>query len=418
MIYFYNFVNLLLLPVYFLFLIVRVLKQKDNTKSIIQRLCICPALRPKGKLIWIHAASVGESMIAITLVKALKKIHKKTNFLVTTGTLSSAQILEKWLPKGVQHQYTPLDNIIIVRKFLSHWNADLGIFIESEFWPCLISESAKRFDLLLVNARLSNKSYNRWIAQKRIFQSLVNKFKTVVVQSKDDLDKYRKLGYNKAKNLGNLKFANKELEVDKRKLDALYKALGNKKIFVASSTHKEDEEATLNVIQQLKQAKINYYPIIILRHPERRNEIKNQCIKLNLKFSIRSDNATPSINDDLYIVDSFGELGLFYSLASIVFVGGSFKRGGHNLLEPSYFDNVIILGPDMSNFQNIADDMISQEAATQVQNSSELANKIRFFLDSKRHKDVAKLSTNARNFVDNRIKVLDNYISEIDKFIK
>jgi len=418
MIFLYNLLNLLILPLYFVILIFRIFKQKDNALSVIQRLCLSIPSRPQGKLIWLNAASVGESMVAITLVKALKKSHPKVNFLVTTGTLSSAGILKTWLPKGVNHQFTPLDNIITVRRFLNNWKIDLGIFIESEFWPCLITESAKRFNLLLVNARLSNKSYSRWLKQKWIFQLLAKKFKNIIVQSNSDLDKYKALGSSKVKNLGNLKFANKELEVDKRKLSALEKLFKDKKIFVISSTHKEDEEVALDIIHKFKQEKIDYYPIIILRHPERRDEIKNQCRKLGFKFSIRSNSSKPSLDDDLYIVDSFGELGLFYSLAFMVFVGGSFKRGGHNLLEPAYFDNIIILGPDMSNFQNIADDMISCSAAIQIRDADSLASTIRFFLNDKDSPKGMEFSKNARKFVDNRARVLENYISEINKFIK
>ncbi len=417
-IHFYNLINFILFPVYFLVLLVRIIKKKDNVQSITQRLGGAMALRPAGQLIWMHAASVGESMVAITLVKALNKLHPGSSYLITTGTLSSADILTRWLPANARHQFTPIDNLIIVKKFIAHWKPDLGIFIESEFWPCLISESAKKFDLVLVNARLSDKSYARWQKRKALFQNIVNNFKNVIVQSKTDLEKYQNLGCNKILNLGNLKFANKELEVDKGKLQKLQKIFSNKKIFVASSTHREDEEVTLSIIQDFKQKNINYYPIIVLRHPERRDEIARQCVKLGLSFSLRSSGNLPSLEDDLYIVDSFGELGLFYSLAFMSFIGGSFKHGGHNLVEPAYFDNIIIFGPDMSNFQNIADDMISSKAALQINNSAELADRIEFFLDKNNKKDASEFSNNARNFVDNREETLARYIAEIEKFLK
>lgn len=415
---FYNLINLILFPVYFLVLIVRMIKKKDNVQSITQRLGGAMVVRPAGQLIWMHAASVGESMVAITLVRALNKLHPRSNYLITTGTLSSADILARWLPANAQHQFIPIDNLIIVKKFIAHWRPDLGIFIESEFWPCLISESAKKFDLVLVNARLSDKSYARWQKRRVLFQNIVNNFKNVIVQSKSDLEKYQNLGCNRVLNLGNLKFANKELEVDKGKLQKLQKIFFNKRIFVASSTHREDEEVTLSIIQDFKQKNIDYYPIIVLRHPERRDEISRQCVKLGLKFSLRSGGNLPSLEDDLYIVDSFGELGVFYSLAFISFIGGSFKHGGHNLVEPAYFDNIIIFGPDMSNFQNIADDMISSKAALQINNSVELADRIEFFLDKKNNKKASEFSKNARNFVDNREETLANYIEEIEKFLK
>ncbi|MDP4708700.1 MAG: 3-deoxy-D-manno-octulosonic acid transferase [Rickettsiaceae bacterium] len=410
--------NFILFPVYFVVLLVRLIKKKDNIKSITQRLGGDMTARPSGRLIWMHAASVGEAMVAITLVRELNKQYPNSNYLITTGTLSSADILAKWLPNNAMHQFTPIDNLLVVQKFINHWKPDLGIFIESELWPCLIQVAASRFNLILVNARLSDKSYERWQRRREIFQQIVGNFKNILVQSKSDLDKYRDLGCNKILNLGNLKFANKELEVDKKQLQELQMLLAKKKIFVASSTHHEDEEVTLSIIKNFKQKNINYYPIIVLRHPERRDELAKRCVKLGLSYSIRSEEAMPSLEKDLYIVDSFGELGLFYSLAFMSFVGGSFKHGGHNLMEPAYFDNVIVLGPDMSNFQNIADDMFSSKAALQINNAQELAEKIEFFFDKKHQQEANEFSKNARNFVLNRDETLGCYMQEIGKFLK
>ena len=415
---FYNAINLLLLPLYILLLFVRIIKAKDNWISFKQRLGFAGKHRLAGKLLWIHAASVGESMVAITLIRALSALYPKYNFLVTTGTLSSAQILEKSLPPNASHQFTPIDNFFVVRKFLNHWKPDLGIFIESELWPCLITQSASKCNMILVNARLSDKSYKRWKSHQWLFKLIIDNFKKVIVQSKTDLYKYQQLGCSDPINLGNLKFANKELEVDQQTFLSFKNLFGNKKIFVAASTHKEDEDVTLQVITKFKQTKIDYFPIIVLRHPERRDELVAQCNTLGLKFSIRSNQPLPSLDDDLFIVDSFGELGLFYSLAFIVFVGGSFKRGGHNLVEPAYFDNIILLGPDMSNFQNIADEMIEKQAAFQVQTGNDLALKIKFFLNTNNMKESARYRKNALEFVSDRKKTLNNYLKEIGRFLQ
>jgi 3-deoxy-D-manno-octulosonic-acid transferase len=410
--------NFILLPVYFLIFAVRIAKKKDTIKSVQQRIGLNFPHRMNGDLIWIHAASVGEAMVAITLVQGLNKIYPKKNYLITTGTLSSAGILKKWLPKNAIHQFIPIDNWLFVQKFLKYWQPNLGIFIESELWPCLITQAAKQCNLILVNARLSDKSYRIWQNHKSVFRRIISNFKSVLVQSKSDLEKYKNLGCINAVNLGNLKFANKELEVNKEELKKLQNIFNGKKIFVASSTHKEDEEIILNIIKGLKNKNINYYPIIILRHPERKEEIKKHCIDLNLSFSVRSEVAAPLMDRDLYIVDSFGELGLFYTLAFVSFVGGSFKRGGHNLMEPAYFDNVIILGPDMTNFQNIADEMIESRAALQIKDDKELTNKILFFFNDTNHKEALEFAKNAHNFVANRKDTIDNYIIEIGKFLK
>ncbi len=416
--YLYNLLNLILFPFYLIILIIRVCKKKDDLHSVVERLSSNMKRRLGGKLIWVHVASVGESVVAITLVNALNKLKLKYNFLITTGTLSSANILKKCLPKNASQQFVPLDNYFVIRKFINHWKPDLGIFIESELWPCLITESAKHFKLILLNARLSDKSYARWKKRKKIFQFIVSHFKKVIVQSKVDLKKYQNLGYSEAINLENLKFTNKELKVDNNKLKSLKKVLANKKIFVAGSTHYEDEEVTLQMIKFFKKKNIEYYPIIILRHPKRRTEVARQCEKMDLSFSLRSATAIPSLNDDLYIVDSFGELGLFYSLSHITFIGGSFKHGGHNLVEPAYFKNVIIFGPDMSNFQNIADDMISNQVAMQIKNGKQLIQQVEFLLNDINDKEVLKYSENAVRFVKNREKILKNYIEQIKKFLE
>ncbi len=487
LIYLYNAINILLLPLYILLIFIRIIKAKDNWSSFKQRLGFASKQRlfrehipfsslnqtldssevlleipfkegsgirllsklaneeqmhhsvlkvredlstgmttqlplvvefGKQSIVWIHAASVGESMVAITLIRALSVSYPKYNFLVTTGTLSSAQILEKSLPKNATHQFTPMDNLLVVRRFLNHWKPDLGIFIESELWPCLITQAANKCDLILVNARLSDKSYRRWLRSQWLFKLIIDKFKKVIVQSKTDLYKYQQLGCSHPINLGNLKFANKELDVDQPTLQSLKNLFGDKKIFVAASTHKEDEDVTLQIITDFKQTKVDYFPIIVLRHPERKDELAAQCHKLGLKFSIRSSQPLPSLDDDLFIVDSFGELGLFYSLAFIVFVGGSFKRGGHNLVEPAYFDNIILLGPDMSNFQNIADEMIEKQSAIQVQNVNELESKIKFFLNTDNTEQADKYKKNALEFVSDRKETLSNYLKEIDRFLR
>jgi 3-deoxy-D-manno-octulosonic-acid transferase len=417
LIYLYNIINLLLLPIYILLIFIRIARGKDTLLSFKQRLGFACQIRPSGKILWIHAASVGESMIAVTLIRALSLLHPKYNFLVTTGTLSSAQMLEKNLPKNAVHQFTPLDNLLVVRKFLEFWKPDLGIFIESELWPCLVTEAASKFNLILVNARLSDKSYKRWQSNKGLFKVIIDNFKKVIVQSKSDLYKYQQLDCIDPINLGNLKFANKELEVEHPMLQSLEKLFANKKIFVASSTHKEDEDVMLKMIADFKESKTDYFPIIILRHPDRREEVAAHCRKLGLNFSMRSSRQLPSLDDDLFIVDTLGELGLFYSLAFIVFVGGSFAQGGHNLLEPAYFNNIILVGPDMSNHQDIADEMIKNQAAIQISSTEELELKIKFFLDSDNVDQGEKYRKNALTYVKERKEMLTNYLQEIDKFL-
>lgn len=415
LIHIYNILNIILLPLYLIIGLIRVIKKKDNIYSLSQKFGFNKPIRPPGKLIWIHAASVGESMIAITLFNALSQHKSNYHFLITTGTLSSAQILAKSLPVGIIHQFTPIDNIFIVKNFLNHWKPDLGIFIESELWPCLALNASKICNLLLVNARLSDISYKRWQSKKQLFQLITLLFKMIIVQSDTDFKKYTNLGCKNIKNLGNLKFSNKELTVDNNQLDKLKNIFNDKAIFVAASTHQEDEAVILRLVKDLKKHDIN--SIIILRHPERRDEVAKYCKNLGLKYSLRSQNIAPSLADDVYIVDNFGELGTFYRISSVVFVGGSFKNGGHNPLEPAYFDNVVIFGPNMSNVSNVAEDMLKKNAAIQITTTAELKEKIIFFLSKEGNDSGQIYKKNAKEFVQERKKIIDDYLKEIEKLL-
>ncbi|MBN8512178.1 MAG: 3-deoxy-D-manno-octulosonic acid transferase [Rickettsiales bacterium] len=418
LVYIYNLLNIVFFPLYILLFFIRIFKKKDNWKSLKERLGFFTKKRPQCPLIWLHAASVGESMIAITLVNAISNKHPGYQFLVTTATLSSANILDKSLPNNAIHHFVPLDNIFIVKKFLEYWQPSLGIFVESELWPCLVTSSAARFNILLVNARLSDNSYKNWQKMAWFFAFITDRFNKVLVQSDTDLEKYKHLGSKKAVKIGNLKFANKELKVDQEQLVVLKNKFNNKKLFVAASTHKEDEDVILKVIYKLKLENIDYFPIVILRHPERVEDVIAECNKMGMSVTSRKNDIFPDLNKDIFIVDTFGELGLFYSLAQIVFVGGSFKRGGHNLLEPAYFGKVILLGPDMSNFQNIADEMIKKEAAIQVKDINELEEKMKYFLSDQSTNIATKLSQNALGYVENKEKVIENYLKEIGESLK
>ncbi|NRB10000.1 MAG: 3-deoxy-D-manno-octulosonic acid transferase [Rickettsiaceae bacterium] len=422
LIYLYNILTTILLPIYFLLLLYRLAIGKESYRSIMERLTLNNKIRPNGKLLWIHAASVGETTIAITLIENLNKVCPQASFLITTGTLSSADILQKRLThKNVIHYFIPHDNIIFVSRFLKHWQPDLGIFIESELWPCLLTQGSKRCKMILANAKLSDKSFAFWQKWHKYF-NLTGCFVKILTQSESYFAKYSTLNveYNNQaiiKNLGNIKFANKPLTVNDQKLKLLQNCFKKRKIFTAASTHAEDEAVILPTIKNLKNKKLNYYPVIILRHPHRIVEITSHCQKLGLSYSIRSKDEVPNLANDLYIVDSFGELGLFYQLSFITFVAGSFKKGGHNLLEPAYFNNVILFGPDMSNHQDIADDMLKLQAAIQIHNQEELEQKLQFFLKSTNGKIATNCSKNAADFVSRKQEVITKYLLEIEEFV-
>jgi 3-deoxy-D-manno-octulosonic-acid transferase len=388
---------------------------KEVKKRISERYGKASQNRPKGNIIWIHAASVGEATIALTVINALNKSLSTIDFLVTSGTVASAQILHERLPINAIHQFVPLDNAIFVRKFLRHWQPNLGLFIESELWPCLLHESAKYCKLLLLNARISDNSFKKWQKAKLLFQILTSYFNLIIVSSDRDFKKFAELGV-KTINLGNIKYANAKLDVPKEKLLLMRERLQGKKIVVLASTHAEDERIILPLITKLKAQCHNCYLIDILRHPERRGEIAKQCIELGLKYSFRSEKQYPLLDDDLYIVDSFGELGLFYALSDITFIGGSFKHGGHNPIEATYFNNIIIFGPDMNKCHDIAISMIKQKAAIQINSGQDLFCKLQYLLSGRREGEIMEYGANSLKLLKSHQQILVDYLAIINPY--
>ncbi|WPY00891.1 3-deoxy-D-manno-octulosonic acid transferase [Candidatus Trichorickettsia mobilis] len=416
MLHVYNMLTILLMPVYIVVLIIRIFRQKEIISRIFERFAFSDRQRPAGALIWVHAASVGESIAAMTIINAINKISLH-NFLVTSGTVSSAQILASKLPANAIHQFLPFDNVLVIKKFFKHWQPDLGIIVESELWPCLINEGSKNCKLLWVNARISDYSFQKWQKFSGFFQFIIAKFSDIIVQSSIDFKKLQTLGAKNIINLGNIKFANEKPAVDQQQYAKITEHLQGKKIIVAGSTHFEDEQVILPVVHQLKTQFPNCYLIIVLRHPERKNEVVKFCQNLNLTVSVRSETSLPSLTSDLYIVDSFGELGLFYSIADIVFVGGSFKQGGHNPIEPAHFGKIIIFGPDMSNCQIIANEMIDSDAAVQISDQKELLDKLQHYLQCNDTTEVQVYKNNAAVFIQKHQQILASYLEIISKYI-
>ncbi|AAU03535.1 lipid IV(A) 3-deoxy-D-manno-octulosonic acid transferase [Rickettsia typhi] len=368
-------------------------------------------------LVWIHAASVGEVMTSLTLIHNICKLAPNVRFLITSWTNTSAKILSTKLPKIATHQFLPIDNVIFTRKFLSNWKPDLGIFIESELWPCIINEGAKHCKLLLVNARISNKSFKTWLKRKKFFQLIIKNFSKIIVQSECDLQKFNALGISDAMNLGNIKFANEKLLVNQEKLSKLSLHLDNRRVVVFASTHPEDEEVILPIINNLKEQFVDCYIILIPRHPERVKSILNNCKCHNLLATAKSQNDLPVLSDDIYIVDRFGEMGLFFSVATISFIGGSFKQGGHNILEAAYFSNCIIFGPDMSKNTDIAKGILQNNAAIQIKNGEDLLNTLKSLLNANNALKLKAYRENALKFVEHNQKILDEYLHVIKPFL-
>ena len=370
----YNFLVYIVIILSPLILIYRIIKKKENPKRFLEKFSINKKKRKKGKLIWFHCSSVGELLSIVPLIKEFEKTKSIKQILVTTSTLSSSKIFGKFRFKKTSHQFYPLDNIHIVNNFLNYWKPSSVFFVESEIWPTMISELNKRkIKILLINARMSEKSFRRWFAIRYFGKIILEKFDYIFPQNKETFLYFKKLGIKKIKFLGNLKFINshndKLKEINK-------KHFKNKKVLCSASTHHNEEEIFANLHMKYKKKIPNLITIIIPRHIERTNEITQMLDKKKLKYIKHSENIKNYKNYDIYIVDSYGESKSFYKISDVVFLGGSLvSKGGQNPLEALKFGCNILHGNYTFNFKDIYKMLEKEKLSLKVNNSKDLEKK-------------------------------------------
>tara|TARA_E500000178_G_scaffold98604_1_gene97911 strand:+ start:2781 stop:4016 length:1236 start_codon:yes stop_codon:yes gene_type:complete len=370
----YNFLVYIVIILSPLILIYRIIKKKENPERFLEKFSINKKKRKKGKLIWFHCSSVGELLSIVPLIKEFEKTKSIKQILVTTSTLSSSKIFGKFRFKKTSHQFYPLDNIHIVNNFLNYWKPSSVFFVESEIWPTMISELNKRkIKILLINARMSEKSFRRWFAIRYFGKIILEKFDYIFPQNKETFLYFKKLGIKKIKFLGNLKFINshndKLKEINK-------KHFKNKKVLCSASTHHNEEEIFANLHMKYKKKIPNLITIIIPRHIERTNEITQMLDKKKLKYIKHSENIKNYKNYDIYIVDSYGESKSFYKISDVVFLGGSLvSKGGQNPLEALKFGCNILHGNYTFNFKDIYKMLEKEKLSLKVNNSKDLEKK-------------------------------------------
>ncbi|WP_020591166.1 3-deoxy-D-manno-octulosonic acid transferase [Kiloniella laminariae] len=349
---------------------------KEHPQRHRERLGYTSEPRPAGKLIWIHGASVGESLSILPLIEELNKQHSDLHFLITTGTLTSAQLMAQRLPKNARHQFIPVDLPAAVERFITHWKPDLGLIVESELWPQLIFRTSQhKVPLLLVNGRMSGKSLKSWLRVPFFIRDLLGCFRLVLAQSRQDARHFEQLGAPRVKDNGNLKFAALPLCTCHEALEELHKHIGERPIWFASSTHKPEEVFLARIQKELQKKLPGLLCIIAPRHPDRGEEVLAEIRAEGLTASSRSKDEEITDKTDIYLADTLGELGLFYELSPLVVIGGSLlRKGGQNLLEPARQNCAVICGPEMQNFQEICDAMVSAGAVIKLQSVDELEN--------------------------------------------
>ena len=352
---------------------------KEDRARLNERLGIASGPRPAGRLVWIHGASVGESVAALPLINKL--IYDGT-VLVTSGTVASAAVMKKRLPPGVIHQFVPLDAPRAVARFLDHWKPDAGLFVESELWPnLLLGAAARGVRLVLINARISERSAAGWKRAPKSAQHLFQAFDAVLAQDEEIAGRFAGLGAREVKVVGSLKADAPPLSCDVAALDSLKKEIGNRPLLIAAQTHPGEDETILPAHDSLRRRFPDLLTIIVPRHVERGADIAMLCGERPAARRSLSEPITAATQ--IYIADTMAEMGLFFRLARFCFLGGTLvPLGGHNPLEPAVLHCGVIAGPHRSsNAAAFAAIMGAQEMGD-VRSSGDIAALVEKLIDN------------------------------------
>jgi 3-deoxy-D-manno-octulosonic-acid transferase len=354
----------------------RLKRGKEHPERLAERLGEASLERPKGPLIWVHAASVGEMLAAVSLIERLRA--QGFAVLVTSGTVTSASLAEQRLPDGVMHQFIPLDGPRFVQRFLDHWRPGLALFVESDLWPNLICLSAmRRIPMIVINGRLSERSFSRWRKVPRVIAALLDRFDLCLAQSAADAERYAKLGAPRVIAAGNLKLDVPAPPADLKTLHQLQEIVGQRPVVVAASTHPCEEATVVAAHKKLRAKFSTLLTIIVPRHPARGESIAEIAQTAELAVALRSRRKQPMPDIGVYVADTLGELGLIYRLAPIVFMGGSLaSHGGQNPIEPIRLGAAVLHGPHVWNFAEIYATLDAAHGAQLVSNEETLAARL------------------------------------------
>lgn len=374
----------LLSPIVPAYLRRRVVAGKESQSRLQERFGQSHLPRPTGPLIWCHGASVGESLSILPILDRMHQARPDITILMTTGTLTSANLMDQRLPEGAIHQFVPLDHPVWTQKFLSHWQPDCILWLESEFWPNLLSQAMQQqAPAILINGRMSAKSFARWQKFPALMQHILAGFDLCLTQEQAYCAHFTALGAKNVDYVGNLKFASAPLPVKQTDLSALQTDLAGRVCWVAASTHPGEEAEIIRAHRIVQKTWPDALCILVPRHPHRGADIGREIAEAGLSYVRRSQNQPLTRDTDIYLADSLGELGLFYRLASIAFVGGSLvAHGGHNPLEPALLENAVLYGPHMDNFQAIDHLLKADQACLTVSSGEELGQTITDLFDN------------------------------------
>ena len=361
----------------------RTRRGKEEPERTPERYGIASSPRPPGFLVWFHAASVGEANAALPVIETIAAERPELRMLLTTATVTSARLARTRLPKGVLHQYIPLDNQGFMQRFLQHWRPDLAVLVESEIWPNLVLETkARAIPLVLINGRISTSSFKRWRRRPGMSRPLFGAFDLVLAQNEGFAERFAQLGVPRTLDVGNLKADAPPPPVDlpgRRKLDA---AFASRSVWLAASTHPGEDEIIAAAHLRMRAAQPDLLTVIVPRHPERGPLIAAQLQPMGLNVALRSEGKLPEASTDIYVADTIGELGLFYALSPVAFVGGSLaERGGQNPVEPIKLGAAVLTGPHVQNFRDAYTALLRVGGCKQVSDAASLGEAALSLLD-------------------------------------
>jgi 3-deoxy-D-manno-octulosonic-acid transferase len=374
--------------------------------------------RPKGPVVWVHAASVGETVAVMPLIERISGFG--INVVLTTGTVTSAQVAHERLSDIIIHQYVPLDLKPAVSRFLAHWRPDLAIIAESEIWPITILElGARRVPQVLVNGRLSDRSFASWQKRPYLAEALFENLAHVVAQSELDGERFRALGARPVTVSGNLKVDAAPLPVDEEALGFLERQIGERKTWAAVSTHEGEEIAAAEVHMMLRPHHHGLLTIIVPRHPDRAETLEAELAARGLKVARRSRNDPLVAQTDILLGDTIGDMGLYLRLTEIAFVGRSLtSEGGQNPIEPAMLDTAVLSGRNVQNFREAYQRLIEGGGAKLIRDRKMLAGAVNFLLSNpEKRRDMiaagAATVDDMRGALSRTLKVLEPFIQPL-----
>ena len=421
MIFCYNFFTILFYPIFILIIFIRKLIGKEHKERYKEKILsnhFHLRKNKKKKLIWFHAASVGEVQSIFPILYELKKKNKNLEFLITTVTLSASELIKAKFgnDKKIKHQFFPFDIKILLKKFIYIWSPSLIFFVDSEIWPNFIFEIKRNnIPTIIINGRMTKKSFDRWMLVYPFAKKIFSAFSLCLASSNESKQYLKRLNAQNIKFIGNLKLAS---PVSSKSIsNRNEKFFKNKRVWCAASTHRGEELICLKVHSNLKTKFKDLITVIIPRHIDRSTEIKDLCDRMNLNSQIITSKGLIKSGKEVVIVNTFGDQPKYFKYSKSVFIGKSFLRrlkkvSGQNPIEAAKLDCNIYHGPYIRNFQEIYQILKSHNISKEIKDENDLAEKLFFDLKKIKKKQITnkKIDTLGR-------RILQKTLKEIDKFI-